>query len=443
MATIKKHIDETKKYSFPSDARVIPFDSKIIVISAQNINWIVLENKEQLDFFELLQMYSIKNSLERFEGELKDAQYCVMQIEAKRFEERELQRDSNAPFKLHLYLTNECNLRCKHCYMFAGEKEEDEMSTDQIFHLLSEFNSHGGLRVVFSGGEVSVRKDFGSILKHAHGIGLKTLVLTNGVAWSEKMINDLYEHIDEIQISIDGYSEETNASIRGRGVYEKALCTVDRFIQRGVKTSIGCTPIINDSFRHNYRNYVAWGKSLMDKYKGQDFHITFSGDLMDGRDVHISTEERGEMQHIVDEIYEGVYGRSKDDLFVSAMKRGTLNDNCTFGMPTVASNGDVYLCSRVPSLKSIGNVKEDSFDYIMHKCNEAREFSTVDNLQPCQSCELRYICGGDCRIKYFDELRDGVCNVKDGDVHPRRQCTKEWKEQHLALLIRVNERLFQ
>lgn len=443
MAIIKKHIDETKKYSFPRDAKAIPFDGKIIVISAHNINWIVLENEEQLDFFKLLQEHSIKDSLERFEGDVGNAQYCVLQVEAKRFEEREHQRDSNAPFKLHLYLTNECNLRCRHCYMFAGERDDNEMSTDQIFHLLSEFKLHNGLRVVFSGGEVSVRNDFGHILKYTHEIGLKTSVLTNGVSWSKEMVNDLYKYIDEIQISVDGYSEETNASIRGRHIYEKALCTVDRFVKKGVPTSIGCTPIINESFKLNYNNYISWGKSLVDKYKGQNFHITFSGDLMDGRDVHISTEEREEMQQIVDKIYEGVYGRSKDDLFVSAMKRGTLNDNCTFGMPTIASNGDVYLCSRVPSLKSIGNVKEDSFDSIMQRCKEARKFSNVDHLKPCQSCELKYICGGDCRIKYFDALKDGVCSVKIDDAQPHRRCTREWKEQYLALLVRVNERLFQ
>lgn len=443
MATIKRHIDEAKKYSLPYDARAISFDGKIIVISGQTINWIVLENKEQLDFFKLLREYSIKDSLDRFEGDYCNAIYCVAQIEAKQFEERELKRDSNAPFKLHLYLTNECNLRCRHCYMFAGERDNDEMSTDLIFHLLSDFKGHKGHRVVFSGGEVSVRKDFGHILKYAHEIGLKTLVLTNGVSWSNEMVNDLYENIDEIQVSVDGYSEETNASIRGRHVYEKALRAVDRFVKKGVPTSIGCTPIINESFRLNYRNYISWGKSLVDKYQGQDFHITFSGDLMDGRDVHVSDEEREEMERIVDEIYEGVYGRTKDDLFVSAMKRATLNDNCTFGMPTVASNGDVYLCSRVPSLKSIGNVKDESFDSIMRMCEEARVLSNVDNLQPCQSCELRYICGGDCRIKYFDALQDGACDTPNGAAHPRRQCSRERREQYLSLLIRTNERLFQ
>lgn len=443
MATIKKHIDETKKYSFPYDAKIVSFCDKFIVISAQTINWIVLENKEQLEYFKLLQKYSIKDSLERFEGDFRNAQYCVMQIEAKQFEERELVRDSNVPFKLHLYLTNECNLRCRHCYMYAGDKNDGEMSTDQIIKLLSDFKIHNGHRVVFSGGEVSIREDFDRILKYTHEIGLKTLVLTNGVSWSEEMVDDLHKYIDEIQISIDGYSEETNASIRGRYVYEKALYTVDRFIHRGVNTSIGCTPIINESFRYNYRNYITWGKSLLEKYKGKDFRITFSGDLMDGRDVHISKEERDEMLRLVDEIYEGVYGRTKDDQFVSAMKRCTLNDNCTFGMPTIASNGDVYLCSRVPSLKCIGNIKEESFDSIMRKCNEARVYSNVDNLQPCQSCELKYICGGDCRVKYFEGLEDGVYNVKKANDLPRRHCTREWKERYYSLLIRVNERLFQ
>lgn len=65
------------------------------------------------------------------------------------------------------------------------------------------------------------------------------------------------------------------------------------------------------------------------------------------------------------------------------------------------------------------------------------------NLKPCNSCELMYICGGGCRIKYFpDLLQKDVKELKECGVTPRK-CTKEYKEQMYDIMIRTNHRIFQ
>ena len=70
----------------------------------------------------------------------------------------------------------------------------------------------------------------------------------------------------------------------------------------------------------------------------------------------------------------------------------------------------------------------------------AKQISDVNNLVPCKDCELKYICGGDCRVIYFKDLVD--CDVEKLTKSPTRKCNKEMKEQFYDLMIRTNHKLF-
>lgn len=69
--------------------------------------------------------------------------------------------------------------------------------------------------------------------------------------------------------------------------------------------------------------------------------------------------------------------------------------------------------------------------------------SYVENLTPCKDCELRYFCGGDCRIKYFDAFKemDDLRNLPD-PADLRRDCPQSVKEHFYRLMLDTNERLF-
>ena len=73
---------------------------------------------------------------------------------------------------------------------------------------------------------------------------------------------------------------------------------------------------------------------------------------------------------------------------------------------------------------------------------KARTLSSVNNLMPCKECELKHICGGDCRINFFEVFRD--CDIeKLKSSTPTRLCNSQVKEEYYDLMIRTNEKLFQ
>ena len=88
---VRKEIDLCKRYNVPENISVRSCDGVYLVVAREHANWIVLENEQQLQFFELLQSYSLGEALEVFSGEKKDAVAVVTQLEAKRFEAANIQ----------------------------------------------------------------------------------------------------------------------------------------------------------------------------------------------------------------------------------------------------------------------------------------------------------------------------------------------------------------
>lgn len=437
--TVRKTIPPTQSFVFPASLVIVFYKKKILVISRDTANWIVLQNEEQLEFFNLLKSYPLNEALARFKGEYKDAKYVVTQIIARKFENTKV-HSKHVSGTMQLYLTNACNMRCPHCYMFAGFKKKNELTTDEICCLLKKFRESGGKVVVFSGGEITLRQDLLKIIDYSYRIGIKNEILTNGTLWTEPMIEKISPMLTRVQISIDGYSEETNAPIRGKDHFYQALETVDRFLKHNVYTEISVTPYLDDNLEADYHRYVEFAQMLNGKYANSNFMVKFTFDILEGRDIAVTQEKKEKYQTIISKIYNELYGDFMDKPFVSFHIRGGLEDNCDYGNLAVSSDGDILLCPIIQDIKPVGNVRNADLVSIFELAKKARDLSNVKNLLPCRDCELEYICGGDCRVKHFR-------GFKESDLHlmkdSKRSCNEEIKHYFYDMMIRLNEQMFR
>lgn len=266
----------------------------------------MLKSDEQLVFFELLKNNSIGNAIEMFRGKILDALYVIKQIEISRIEKTEVESCISKGEKyLQFYLTNGCNLNCPHCYMYAGDKLNDELTTEEITKTLTEYKSIGGENVTFTGGEVTIRKDFVLILQHAHSLGLSIRVLTNGVLWTELMIQSAAPLIDSVQVSIDGFSEESNARIRGNGNFNKAFQCIERFlnISSTVKVEISVTPFFDENLKNEIPLYVKFLKETIRRYGSDRFKINVAKQIIEGREISLDEKRQHEYFSLINEIY--------------------------------------------------------------------------------------------------------------------------------------------
>lgn len=441
---VQVEIDTSKKYVFPNKIHIVEFLDKFLVIAPEFANWIVLDTSEQLLVFKYLkQGHTIREALSDTFDE-NDVNFVVCQVEARQFCNKQIHNSVEDKRCMHLYLTNKCNLFCPHCYMFSGKSSKDELATEQIIKLIYNYKTiANGTRLTISGGEPTIRADFPKIIKYASELGLDIKVLTNGALLTKQAIDDLSKYINSVQVSIDGFSEGSNAIVRGKKHFQKALDTVDRFIKNGVETSVAITPPYSILKQH-VDDYAAFAEQLVDKYEGKAFCVKFTEELSKGRKITPSKKENEEYSKLIKIIQTKLYGLEYDFIhFVEIMSKNIINENCMFGVFAVASNGDVYFCPEIGRLHPVANIKTDSFYDIYQKSLEAEKATSVTKLIPCKDCELRYICGGGCRIEEFS----GIAELKSFE-HPNaekkisRKCNLKIKNKFYDLMIKSNEYLY-
>lgn len=440
---MKINLDVNKKYKFLDDIQIVKYKNYFLIICASNAKWLVAKNQVQVDFFNTLLANSIKDALANFCNNIDDCKDILIQIEAKKFcQKAEISEPAK---KIQLHLTNKCNLCCPHCYMNAGENCENELSTKEILDALKEFACYGFNQLALTGGEVCMRDDLLQIVKGAKQNNYRISILTNGTLWKKEEIKEIAKYVSNIQISIDGFCENTNAKVRGKGNFEKALCTVENFIQNKIATSIAVTPVEvlrNPSLIEQYANFA---KDLLRKYKNSKlFSISFNGNLMDGRDIKYTKEQKALYLELVEEIYKLAFAKNcQEIIFIDQNNKNKIAKNCSYGSITISSTGYIYFCSKLINQKSSLNLKTTSTKKIAQLSAKISKSSVITNITPCSVCALRYICGGDCRVLYIDELKN-TCDFYFVQKQLCRTvpCTKAYKEEFYELMINTNKYLY-
>jgi MoaA/NifB/PqqE/SkfB family radical SAM enzyme len=111
--------------------------------------------------------------------------------------------------------TDNCNLRCKHCYHFQGKKDlkTQDLQTSIWEKRFNELHKSGIRAVLLVGGEPALRPD---VLMLADKTFPLVYVITNGTI----KIPEKFNH--RLFVSIDGLPK-TNDSIRGNNVFSRVI----------------------------------------------------------------------------------------------------------------------------------------------------------------------------------------------------------------------------
>ena len=92
-------------------------------------------------------------------------------------------------------LTRRCNLRCPHCYLEAGKKADNELTTAECLALIDEIKALGTEMVILTGGEPLLRKDIYELAQTASSRGRKD---TEGVFHRIDLSDEAMRLIDEL-----------------------------------------------------------------------------------------------------------------------------------------------------------------------------------------------------------------------------------------------------
>jgi MoaA/NifB/PqqE/SkfB family radical SAM enzyme len=132
-------------------------------------------------------------------------------------------------------ITNKCNLRCKHCFVFRDANPtsiQNEMPAEQMLEKLSFLQKkHSIQTMLWMGGEPLLRPD---VLEKGITIFPKNHITTNGTIGLIDFPNCIYV------VSLDG-PPGYNDAIRGKGTYEKVMRTIEKVPEKfGSKVMCQC-----------------------------------------------------------------------------------------------------------------------------------------------------------------------------------------------------------
>ena len=319
-------------------------------------------------------------------------------------------------------MTYACNLRCKHCYIDAGRKREDELDTKEGKKLLEDLRDVGVEVVLFSGGEPLLREDFFEIAKYAKELGMRTVLSTNGTLIDEGVASKLKKiGIDYVGISLDGL-EETNDNFRGiKGAFVMALSGIRNCLKHGINVGIRFTIT-----KYNYKDLDDLIElAIREKVpRFCIYHLVYSGRGVSIKDVDITNEDRRKlMEYLIKKSFElknrgidleiltvdnhadGVYiynylrnNNLKESEYVLNLLRN--HGGCSAGSKilSISPEGNVYPCQFWSDLK-LGNIREESIKDILEKDIVEMLRNKHKYLKgKCGSCKFKEVCGG-CRVR--------------------------------------------
>lgn len=146
--------------------------------------------------------------------------------------------------QIYFYLTQGCNLKCRHCWIAPKYQTEETIWPSIDFELFKDVIRQGmdlGLSgVKLSGGEPLIHPNIEQILDHVQETGLNMTIETNGVRCTPRIAEKIAKNKNTfVSVSLDAPDAETHEWIRGvPGCFEGALEGLRNLVRAGLRPQI-------------------------------------------------------------------------------------------------------------------------------------------------------------------------------------------------------------
>ncbi len=271
-----------------------------------------------------------------------------------------------------IILTNGCNLRCSHCVSNCGSLERKDLCFDTIKNVIDWCERKSVKEITLTGGEIFIRSDIKEILKYVRqNYSGKIVVITNGTLITENIMDILVKNVDQIDISLDGYDEESVTKIRGNGVFKKVTDTIE-LLHKHNFTKISLSMVLTGENRKHVEDF----KNLCKAYEVKELLRVLSPE---GRAAE-------NFEKLVDNNFEKGSSNISEYSFKCVCKK--LNSELS-----IDENGNIYPCVLLQKDGlQIGNVKYMDRGLKIIECNDP----LIDSIEKCKDCNIRYFCATNC-----------------------------------------------
>ena len=341
-------------------------------------------------------------------------------------------------FAFQWHITEECDQRCKHCYIFSEDnfKKTDSMSWKQMqetFYNCLDFCEVYDRQPYFyiTGGDPILHPDFWRLLALLKDYDIPFAILGNPFHLNDEVCKRLKEYgCRKYQLSLDGL-RETHDWFRKPGSFDSTLEKIDCIKRAGIRSVIMTT--VSGTNRKEIPDLI---DTVVER--GADIFAFARYCLTsEEKDTGMTPQEYRELLDICHQKFEkyeaegcSTYFNRKDHLWtLYEYEKGIFKIpedaqdemiyggcNCGNCHMTILPNGDLLACRRVKN-SWVGNVTADRIaDVWICQMEQYRNYTAFEK---CSKCELLAYCRG-C---------PAVAGGADGNFYRADpQCWKEVRE---------------
>ncbi len=304
-------------------------------------------------------------------------------------------------FHIQWHITNQCQLRCAHCYqdVFSEEKDLDGSGLLRIVQNIAETVKSWDAKtcINLTGGEPLLSGELFPLLERldqestVEELGL----ITNGLLLDRQMIGRLggFSKLKKIKISLDGSDAETNDGIRRQGSFAKILRNLSH-LQVEKRFEIIFMFTLMKRNLHSLSSLIHLCQQL-----GVD-GLILERFIPWGRGRELLTEVLGreEWREVLKTVLEDetFYPHQAFQMVFTNDEIEILGAPCVLGRDglCIMPEGTVFPCRRFPI--SIGNLLEQSLAHIWGESELLNQLRQKENLKGrCRNCGIDH-CRG-CR----------------------------------------------
>lgn len=329
----------------------------------------------------------------------------------------------NGYFSLQWHITNSCDQRCKHCYIFNSNTEKhcvNESTIDRLLLILDDFlSSCKRMRkrpyLAITGGDPLLYPQIWDFLEEISKRECEFSIMGNPFHITPAVAKKLYNlGLDIYQMSIDGF-EKTHDYFRKPGSFQATIEAMKILKKAKVHPTIMMT--VSKTNAKEIPELIEWlaENTVVDM-------ISFARYCPTHNDVDsiMSPEEYKNFLESVWQVY-NKYKKTKrpiltfkDHLWKPFLyEKGLLSidkenslimDGCHCGISglCILADGTVYACRRMYS--PVGKVPNQSI-YDIFFSEELEKYRQWNKIEKCKDCKLLNYCRG-CRAVAYGTTKD-------------------------------------
>lgn len=306
---------------------------------------------------------------------------------------------------LQIRVTNQCNLKCRYCSVDAKEKNFQFLPIKTIKEVIMESLPLGVREISITGGEPFYYKELNELLRFFRNFSYIIIVIsTNGMNITEEQIQ-LLTNIPNliISVSLDSLDPEKNSCLR---LFSNSITikrNILKLIQNGIDVSISTVITKNNMNINELEDLILWSINLGLKRH----HFIFAqqtGRAKRNLSLILNGNEKIKLlEQIIDlsiKYWKNI--QISDILELLANIINGCNKACGIGRNRliIYANGDCFACPFIDTEEyRTGNIFNQSIKEIWNNDPILLYFRslTVEDIEECNQCDIRYICGGGCR----------------------------------------------